>query len=764
MAAPDWNLQQLYKSETGWEKALQTAISNTQGNMFYPQIKLSWFKQDAENPCSKPLAICGKTDDTFDKTNCVKRQNKCMVRKTKPKQKPALTSQMYFLSSHGASSSTMFQVPPDMTFVTLNMEGTSQQITSAAVLAEMPQKMWQNLLVHNDNVAVSDYLSKRLPSHQANVAVYRPGDQFLDIECHFEGEMEGSEYFVTGLMGLARAKQCSGKQYAHNAATMSNPLRASLLPSKIEIPCQAGAEDNEVIRQLNHDLFEKLEMLGTDNLSLTYLYTFGLLPPGVCIVSTCRACSEMDRELTQADSQRRVRFDESVGEVKEDAVSLKLIPGAPVPPWSKMTHTERMHDLFDRSDSDEDIVETRPVRGRGAFKGAHAVSCDPKTHPAIGVAGITPDVWCEMNTGYARCLPRKKTCARKPKANKLAAVHNARPESPMDEEWQIQDHVNTTLTYNDAGTMSKGKVDTLTLTQLEQVATDVVNTEVDSYRIDKATNLMTYKKRYFQNWMSNMLPDYVEDSKSSDDHTPNVARLMKGKVHEIIPPIDRQWNIQEDITDAIDENCDLSEREKELLRLQWTRPMEKRLLLEKLAKQIIEMGPPEVKYRSINMMEYKMRHFQKYMRKMVPDYVYSATEYKADNPNLVRLMSKVVPELKPLTTERDIQNYVDETLKFVIKYKALELNHAVTKEDQNSIMEKIATKVVNTDFHYDNRIDKTTNLMKYKMRSFQNWMRSIPDYVYSASESSEDNANLERLMSKVVPELVPPEDKLLFNL
>ena len=286
---------------------------------------------------------------------------------------------------------------------------------------------------------------------------------------------------------------------------------------------------------------------------------------------------------------------------------------------------------------------------------------------------------------------------------------------------------------------------------LEKLATQIVNTEVDSYRIDKATNLMKYKMRFFQNWMRNMLPDYGDFDHDSAEHTPNLARLMMplGEVAEQLPSIDRQWNIQEAITDDINERCSLSQSDKTLLHTNKTHELTNRIL-EKLATQIMDLDPPW-RYRSMNLMSYKMRHFQKWMRTVLPDYEYFDTG-NDENPNLVRLMSSAAPELAPLTRERDVQKYVDDSLNYYARRAGLEGNPEMTKHEQNSTLEKLAKKVVDMDLRqYDRRLDNTTNLMVYKVRFFQKWIRTVlPDYEYVDTESNESNdahPNLARLMS-----------------
>ena len=453
----------------------------------------------------------------WERNNCVIRQKKCMEL-VQPKKGNTSAKQIYFLSGHGKSSSTgMFTVPDNMIFVMTTMEGTAKQVNADAVLAAMPNVLWQNLLAHNDNVAVSNYLNKHLPSHQANVSVYRPGDQFLDIMCYFDGEINDSEYFATGLMSLKRAEHCISKTLYHTTKTKRRPIEASMKPSKCE------AESNKVISAYQLKLFNALDDTASGSSPLSELYESNLLPPGVCIVSTCRGCTELERASTGEANQLRVRFDDSVGEVADNAFSPELKPG---------TATVKQK---------EDFIKTLPVRGRGAFKGKDAVSCDPKKNPEIGVAGITPDVWCEMKTGYARCL-RKKTCARQPKGKKLRAVHNAQPDSPMVTEWDIQQHVDATLNFNVDPLRAFKAFHSSQLSQEEQnkilegLATKIMDTDVDSYRIDKSTNLMKYKMRYFQKLLRDSFISYRYNNleTSFENDFPNLVRLMD----ETVPPTD----------------------------------------------------------------------------------------------------------------------------------------------------------------------------------------------------------------------------------
>ena len=51
-----------------WDSTLQDVIENTQHDAFYPQLKLSWFPVKPDNPCSKPLHLCGKASD-WEKTH-----------------------------------------------------------------------------------------------------------------------------------------------------------------------------------------------------------------------------------------------------------------------------------------------------------------------------------------------------------------------------------------------------------------------------------------------------------------------------------------------------------------------------------------------------------------------------------------------------------------------------------------------------------------------------------------------------------------------
>ena len=444
---------------------------NTSHDAFYPQLNLSWFHVDPDNPCAKPTRLCGQTSD-WDKANCEVNLQKtiqehqfgCALKRD------AITRQIYFLSGHGAMLNTPpFQVPPNITFVMTTLEGIPLEVQASAWLAELSEENWQKLLVHNDNIAISNYLSQHLKSYESNVVVYRPGDQIPDLVVAFDGAVKGG-HFITGLMGIEKAKKCISKVYLDNNAD-GMKIADYMFSSQCD-----QIEDNGIINSSHRELYKELIARGTDRLLLSTMSQRGLLPSGVCVVSACRSCADdVDLSLLEAagkDSKKRVRLDDSMAEVSQTPLEVHEYEG-----------DMRLSDM----------IATIPVRGRQAFKGSHAMSCDPAKHPAIGLAGITPGRWCEMKTGYKhcniakRCSDKTNTILGQPQA---VAPRNARATYMTHDG--ITQYVDEVL---------KAKTTTLRqgppIQQLDEFARQVLYLSVDSYRIDPTIDLGKYKFQWF---------------------------------------------------------------------------------------------------------------------------------------------------------------------------------------------------------------------------------------------------------------------------
>ena len=207
---PNLTLQDLYQDEATWEKALITAVQNVEGELFYPQFRLNWFKVNRDNSCSKPMAICGKTDDSYDRANCELRGNQCVPRPIQG------DNHFYYLSAHGNLQPEPIKLKQDSKtiFVTIVADGIEQDISTDKILTNTTEEDWQRLLVDNDVLHMDKLIleGNDTEMHQANVAVYRPGDSMADIALSFWGEVAGShksktDYFYTGFFSFAKLQK-----------------------------------------------------------------------------------------------------------------------------------------------------------------------------------------------------------------------------------------------------------------------------------------------------------------------------------------------------------------------------------------------------------------------------------------------------------------------------------------------------------------------------------------------------------------------------
>ena len=317
-----------------------------------------------------------------------------------------------------------------------------------------------------------------------------------DIALSFWGEVHGShksktDFFYTGFFSFAQL-------YKESTLTSQDSpvLRDMMFPNiRDESDTQVADAQTRLFESLRRDV-DSDDAVYTHKLS--WLIDNNMVPPGVCILSACRcfanACQPATVLAYQQAARAKIRRDETMVDLDTQAASVE------------------QEGFYDGEHAVLPQISTRPVRGRLPLQGRMAMSCDPSKHPEIGVAGITPDIWCARKTGHSRCNPDTKRCVKQD--NRLrGAPQNLRTSNDTIDSVELLKQSYKQLAYEiklQVGELAHELVSDTTLHdvrgKLERAAQVVFNFNVDTHSSGDIGEAAEIKFGFFDNLLKTISP------------------------------------------------------------------------------------------------------------------------------------------------------------------------------------------------------------------------------------------------------------------
>ena len=214
-----------------------------------------------------------------------------------------------------------------------------------------------------------------------------------DIALSFWGEVAGSHksktnFFYTGFFSFARFQKKS------MLTSQDSPvLRDMMFPigrkNRTESDTQVADAQTRLFESFPRDVDSDENLFNVYQHKLSWLIDNSMIPPGVCILAACRCFANTCQPDTvfayQQAARAKIRRDETMVDLDTQAATIK------------------QRGFYDGEHAVLPQISTRPVRGRLPLHDRMAMSCNPSKHPEIGVAGITPDIWCARKAGHTRC-------------------------------------------------------------------------------------------------------------------------------------------------------------------------------------------------------------------------------------------------------------------------------------------------------------------------------------------------------------------------